>query len=508
MAHCAKVRGKKWSIINGLVVFGLLGYLGCTPKVNDANTLIVGLEAYPQQLDPRLSTEANTSKINHLIYNGLFQINNKLEITPDLALDYQIKNDKDVYVTLKPGIFFHNQEPLTPADVMATYQSLKKNGSPHQQIWDKLEKIEQTGPNSIRFVLKESFAPILVALCFPILPQSVAENTRFTPVGTGPFKFVEKTEGEKIVLERATETELNHPKKIVFRTITDDNLRTLELLKGRIDLVQNSLPTLLIPTLKDLPLSQDMGVNFAYLGLNLKDPILKNPLVRQAINDAIDRESLIRYKINGMAKGATSLLSPQNPYHLNSLTPIPYNPQKAMELLDQAGFRDPDGDGPQMRFKLVYKTSSKKDRIDMALLVASFLRKVGIDVDVRSYEWGTFFRDIRTGHFQMYSLTWVGVTDPDIYYYAFGSSQIPPIGANRGYYENKFLDDLLVKGRLHFDFQTRQSIYNQVQQIIFDDLPIIPLWYENNWVVTQKNVKGYSLRPDAGFQNLTHIVKE
>src|SRR3990167_6481492 len=107
MAHRTKVRGEKWNIINGLVVFGLLGYLGCTPKVNDANTLVVGLEAYPQQLDPRFLTEANASKINHLIYNGLFQINNKLEIVPDLALDYQIKNDKEVYVTLKSGIFFH-----------------------------------------------------------------------------------------------------------------------------------------------------------------------------------------------------------------------------------------------------------------------------------------------------------------------------------------------------------------------------------------------------------------
>ena len=176
--------------------------------------------------------------------------------------------------------------------------------------------------------------------------------------------------------------------------------------------------------------------------------------------------------------------------------------EKAKKLLDEAGYPDPEGEVP--RFKLVYKTSAKKDRVELALLIADYLRAVGIEVEVSSYEWGTFFRDIKNGNFQMFSLTWVGVTEPDIYYYAFHSSQIPPIGANRIFYYNPTLDLFLEQGRTTLDENKRREIYGQVQKIIYDDFVYVPLWYENNVVAVQENVVGYTLRPDAGFQNLVN----
>ena len=144
----------------------------------------------------------------------------------------------------------------------------------------------------------------------------------------------------------------------------------------------------------------------------------------------------------------------------------------------------------------------------MARLIAQYLSAVGIEVIVTPYEWGTLYRDIRTGNFQLYSLTWVGVTEPDIYYYAFNSKQFPPVGANRNHYVNDTVDRLTEAGRITTDRDERKKIYRQVQQIIAGQLPYVSLWYEDNVVVRQKNVHGYTMYPNASFNGLVDLYRD
>ena len=133
------------------------------------------------------------------------------------------------------------------------------------------------------------------------------------------------------------------------------------------------------------------------------------------------------------------------------------------------------------------------------------LRRVGIALDIRSYEWGTFFSDIRKGNFQLYTLTWVGVTDPDIYHYIFHSGNVPPHGANRGRYRNADVDRLLERGRTAYAPKTRREVYGQVQEILGRDLPYVNLWHATNVAVLNQRVRGFVLYPDEDMISLKDV---
>ncbi|MBX7147444.1 ABC transporter substrate-binding protein [bacterium] len=491
---------------SSLIFLLLLSSCHVAPVSKDE--IVVGIETYPQELDPRKTVEALPAKVFKLLYAGLFTFDEKLNLVPELAQSYAFKENR-LEITLKSDVLFHDGTILTSADVKATYESLPAVNSPYAALWNDLDKIEAPDNHHVVFFLKNKTPIFLTQLTFPIL--KLTGNT-FNPVGTGPYRLESTVLNEKVVLTRFDEYfgEKAKNKKIILRTILDDTLRSLELMKGRLDIVQNAVPPVLVSALekeKNISLQSADGINFSYIGFNLKNTYLNNPKVRRAIALAIPRTELITYKLNGLATLATSILYPEHWAFNNTLSQIAFNEDEAKKMLDEAGLTDPDGDGPQMRFTLTYKTSTKKDRVDMAQIIAEYLRKIGIGVTVKPYEWGTFFYDIRTGNFEMYSLTMVGVTDPDIYYTNFHSSQMPPNGRNRGYYVNPTVDILLDKGRSEMDGNKRKEIYNEVQKIIFDDTVVVPLWYEKNYTLSQKNVSAYTLRPDAGFQGLAKIIK-
>jgi peptide/nickel transport system substrate-binding protein len=185
-----------------------------------------------------------------------------------------------------------------------------------------------------------------------------------------------------------------------------------------------------------------------------------------------------------------------------------YDPQRSRELLDRAGYPDPDGEGPEMRFTLMFKTSQDELRKRIASALQQQLKEVGIGMNVRSYEWGTFYGDIKSGNFQIYTLSWVGVTDPDIYYYVFHSSNIPPHGANRGRYRNPVMDTLLEDARKTLDLATRKHYYARVQKILAKDSPYVSLWHYENVVVMAKNVHGFILDPRGDLFSLKDVWVE
>ena len=181
-----------------------------------------------------------------------------------------------------------------------------------------------------------------------------------------------------------------------------------------------------------------------------------------------------------------------------------YNPELSKKLLDEAGY--PMSKETGIRFKLTFKTSQNELRKRIAEVFQEQLRKVGIEMEIRTYEWGTFFSDIKSGNFQIFSLTWVGVSDPDIFHYMFHSSSFPPDGANRVRYSNPQIDSLLEHGRVTLQQEKRKEIYSKIQKTISEELPYINLWHSVNVAVMKKNIDGFTLYPDEDMASLKNVL--
>ncbi|MFH1830215.1 MAG: ABC transporter substrate-binding protein [Pseudomonadota bacterium] len=495
-----------------------LVFTSCKKKVPDGNILHVAIPASPITLDPRLATDAEGDKIAHLICDGLMKRDEHLVVVPQLAKSYEQISDTSYRFHLRDGVRFHDGTILTAEDVVYTFESIVDGsiGSPFKGTFSRIKTIEAEGPLTVRIDLEEPYAPFLTMLSRGIVSKKAAialgDEFGTRPVCTGPYKFVRfipDTVIELLANENYFETPPKMP-NLNMEVIKDDNIRVLKLLKGDIDLVQNAIPRLLIQALLKKPalkMKEDTGIVMTYVGMNLTDPILSKEKVRKAIAYAIDRDEIISHKFRGMAVKANSILSPENWAYDPDLMQYPYDPNKAKKLLDEAGFSDPDGDGPKARFSLVFKTSTVKERVDIARMIAHQLGKVGISARVVPYEWGTFFRDIKKGNFQIYTLSWVGVTEPDIFYDVCSSRAFPPDGLNRGHYVNPKVDRLAQQGRVTMNQEKRKEIYYKVQEILIEDLPYVPLWYEKNFVIYKEGLKGVAVVPDASYRVFMEVTK-
>ncbi|MEJ2635881.1 MAG: ABC transporter substrate-binding protein [Calditrichia bacterium] len=265
----------------------------------------------------------------------------------------------------------------------------------------------------------------------------------------------------------------------------------------------NEFPLSFLPEFRKIPglkVEMKTGSIYVYLGLNLRNQYLKSKKVRQAIAYAIDVESIISNLMEGIDKPANSLLYPGNWAYNPGLPFYSYDTVKAEQLLDEAGFPDPDGKGGAPRFTLVYKCTDKQLSRQKAQIIQQYLSEVGIAIDIRSYEWGTFFDDIQNGRFDMYSLTWVGVYEPDMFFHLFHSSNIG-VGANRGGYSNPKVDYLIELAQRSMDINKRRQYYWQIQKILNDELPYISLWYETNVAVMNRDVFGFEIAPAAEWNS-------
>jgi len=290
--------------------------------------------------------------------------------------------------------------------------------------------------------------------------------------------------------------------------VPDALVRVLEFKQGAIGFMQNDIEPDVLPWLErntQASVAAHQGTTFQYIGINLIHPILRQRKVRQALALAIDRDSIIRHVLKDSVRPATGLLSPLNWAFDENVPPWPYDPQKAKRLLDEAGYPDPDGDGLRPRFRVSFKTTNIDLRRRIAEAFKEQLARVGIELEIRSYEWGTFYSDVRKGNFHLFSLAWVGVADPDIYFQLFHSDSVPPNGDNRGLYRNPEIDRLLEAGRATVDPAQRKLIYGRVQKLLAEDLPYIPLWWWKNVVVQAPHVRGFVPYPDGDFISLKKV---
>ncbi len=467
-------------------------------------------------LDPRLNTRAWPYKVLQLMFEGLVDIHDEsLEPRPALAERIDQPTPATYEITLRADARFHDGTPVTAADVVATYASVRdpRLGSPLRSMYTRVETVEALDERRVRIVLDGPHAPFLSDLSLPILPaRAIGPDGHLVgpPIGAGPYAFHAREGEREVVLKRFDGYHRGRPRTpyLVFRTIRDQNTRLLALLGGSADVVQNSVSPVLADAMREregLAVDTVPGVAYAYLTFNLRDPALKDVRVRRAIAHAIDRERLLEHKFRGVARAARGML-PEGHWAYNpDVATYAHDPARARALLDEAGLPDPEGPAP--RFRLTYLVSTDKFRRNLARLIADDLRAVGIEVDVRAFELGTLLSDLKAGNFQIATLQWPDPSEPHFYNWVFSSERIPTAaepnrGGNRGAFFDPEADALIEAGRTAPDRAGRRSAYDRLQALVADALPYVSLWHEDVVVVRRAGLEGFRLLPDASLYGL------
>ena len=442
----------------------------------------------PLTLDPRYATDAASERINRLIYRPLVDFDAHSRPLPALA-SWQQRTPLHYRFTLgAAGRRFHDGSTLAAADVAATYASLLAlKDAPHRAEFSNIAAIEAVDADTVDFTLRQPDSGFPARLVLGIMPaRLLAAGHDFSrqPVGSGVFRMVQWQKNLK--LERVSDHQA-----IVLEEVRDPTVRVLKLLRGEADLLQGDLPPELLAYLKresGIRVEEIPGANYSYIGLNLQDPLLKNPQVRRAVALAIDREAIIRHALASGSRPATAILPPEHWAGNPALVSYAYDPQRARQLLEQAGVTLP--------LNLVYKTSTDAQRVRLATMMQAQMKSAGIALEIRSLDWGTFFDDIKRGKFQLYGLTWVGIRTPEIYRLAFHSASVPPAGANRGGLRDAQLDALL-----------EQQDWRAVTTRIHELLPYVPLWYEGQFAAMRHDITGYQPAPDGNWDALQVVKK-
>jgi len=475
------------------------------PDDHERRTLVIALDSEPHSIDPRFGSDANADRLADLIHLGLTRAAPGGERAPALATRWDRPDPRTLVFQLRDDVRFASGAPVTAGDVRATYEAILDPAtvSPKRAALAALAAVEAPDPHTVVMRLREPFPPFLDATGIGILPAARARERGEVDDGAGPFRVVERVRGERLVLAPNPGSPADaRLARVVVRIVPDQTVRLLELWRGDVDFVQDALEPELLAWLEQNPALRVRtlpGTSFAYLAFNLRDPRLADRRVRRAIALALDRATLVRFVLGDAGRPATGLLAPEHWAYVR-LPQIPYAPARARRLLDRAGYPDPDGDAP--RFRIVYKTSTLPSRRRLAQAIQAELARVGIALDLRTYEWGTLYADVRTGNFEMAALTWVGVTEPDLYFLTLHSSMRPPSGFNRGRYANATMDALVDGARHAPDVGGRRRRYRDVQRLAARDLPVVPLWWEDRIVVHTRRLRGFTPTPSGALDGL------
>ncbi len=486
-----------------LIACLILGLLlsGCGDRSEDP--LRFGLSSAPINLDPRFATDAASSRINRLIYQSLVDFDDSYRPVAALARWQQL-SPSHYRFTLSAPAHFHDGTQLGAADVKATYDSIlaPQTASPHRAGFTVIERIEVVDAETVDFILTKADPLFPGRLVIGILPAAkIAAGHPFSrqPLGSGPYAFQGWPEEGRLTLRRRADGQL-----LEFVEVKNPTVRVLKLLRGELDLLQNDLPTELLVYLQhqeEVQVTKGRGSNFTYLGFNLQDEATGSLKLRQAIAYAIDREAIIHYVMGDAAVQASALLPPDHWAGNPDLPLYAYDPERARQLIREAGYDEHN------RPRLTYKTSSDPFRIRLATVIQQQLGEVGIEVDLRSYDWGTFYGDIKAGRFQMFSLSWVGIKTPDIFRYVFHSEAVPPNGANRGRFFDNVSDRLIEQAEAAPRLDDQARHYRQLQARLLQQLPYVPLWYEDHVVVSRRDITGYRLARDGNYDGLVDVKR-
>jgi peptide/nickel transport system substrate-binding protein len=511
------------------------------PVVSEPQTIIVALAAAPQTLDPADHRDRTSETVVRNMFDGLVTRDNVSGVHNELATDLTWTDDTTLAITLRQGVKFHDGTEMTADDVVFTFDRIIKENaieypeahtSPRKGLIAPLASIEKTGDYAVVMHFTAPFPTAMQMLVHQqILSKAYLESVGTegfiaAPIGTGPFKFVSAQPGfTEIVMEKFADYYGGSPDlppvgsacvdTAVFRVIPEASTRVAALLAGEVDIIQN-VPAELVSTLEQVPgiqIKTAPGTSPIWMEMNVNQAPFDDVRVRQAFNYAIDKDLLVEAIYGGKAMVLPGALSPNNNFADQTLKPYTYDTAKALELLAAAGWTDSNADnmldknGANLSFTI--DTEEKYRSISEA--VANQLRAIGIDASVRIWEYSVVKPLLLNGERMAFLGSWGdSAFDPVGHMEAKWHSFVTGTTYGRGNfsgYNNARVDELIVQGETTVVTATRHTIYDEAQQIIYDEAPAIFLVLPDVVEAASARVQNWSPAAD-GRINLHDVCLE
>jgi peptide/nickel transport system substrate-binding protein len=469
-------------------------------------TLRIGLAEDPDELDP---TKARTY-VGRIVFasicDKLFDIDDKLNLVPQLALGHETSADgKSVTIRLRPNVKFHDGEPMDAAAVKFSIdRHLTMQGSFRRAEIAQIDSVGVVDPLTVRLVLKTPFAPLMAQLTdragMIVSPKAAAAlGDRFgtAPVCAGPYRFVERVAQDRIVVERFADywdKSRVHIDRIVYRPIQDSTVRLANLKSGQLDLLERLLATDAPEVRKDNRLRLATGTELGYQGITINlnngekanGPLGKDARIRRALELAIDRDAINQVVFNGLQTVNNQWVSPSNPYYQASLPTPKRDLARARALIREAGVKTP--------IVLDFMVPNNPETRAVAEVMQSMAAEAGFDLKIRVTEFATSLNEAEKGNFQLYMLAWSGRTDPDGNIYSFASCKGP---LNYGRYCDAGLDQLLDQARTVTSQAERKGLYQQVAQKWLGEGSVLYLYHRALLFAHSPRLDGFKVMPDG-----------
>jgi peptide/nickel transport system substrate-binding protein len=479
--------------------------------------LRVGLDVDADSLDPRLTKNTSGFRMKELAFNGLVAINPDYTPVPDLAEKWDNPDDKTWVFHLRQGVKFHDGSDFTASDVKFTYESVLDQAfaSPFRAFYLSVDKVEATDKNTVTFTLKTPFAPFLSYMDLAIVPQAAVQKLGADfgtkPVGTGPFKVDRWTTGDTIELSANDSFFGGRPNldRVRVKVVPDNSGRVVGLESGDLDFVQSPVSPQDVSRVQSaakLKVDRTPAAGYTYVNLNCADPILADKKVRQALSHLINKQQIIDTIYKGIGKPANGPIVPGMWAYSADVPSYDYNPDKAKQLLEEAGWkaaadgmRSKDG----QKLSLTVRTHSEDpDRKQLIQVLQSEFQKVGIDATTSTVEFPAFFQDMQDGKYQVGVIGWLNLSDPDRATFR----QFTVDGtANYGKYKNDQVDKLLKDARSTLDQSRAKTLYADAVRQIVDDAPYIFVQYQEYIAMYSPKLQGYVVNPVANWLSFKSV---
>ena len=484
---------------------------------------LVQLFVDPPTLDPHLTTDATSARIIVEVFGGLVTIDPSLDIVPDLAESWDISEDGRVYTFhLRPDAKFHDGKPVTAHDVQWSLERatnpLTESPVADQYLGDivgvkeklagdvlTISGVRFIDEHTIEITIDEAKSYFLAKLTYPtgfvLDKENVEENPRQwfrEPNGTGPFRLTEYRVGETLKLGRNEHFHLGPPKLEEVEFILSGGTSMLMYENDEIHVAGVGLADLdrlndpnneLYAELKTAPAS--FSVN--YIGLNVTEPPLDDVKVRQALNFAIDKQEIASIVLGDLVEPADGILPPNFPGYDQQVRGYDYDPARAKQLLEESKYGGDLENIPPITITTPGSFGANVS-LDMEVILQMWERNLGITAEFQQTEYATFLKDLHKGRFQMFDIGWIAdYPDPENFLdVLFHSNSVN----NHTHYSNPDVDELLMKARVETDTTARYALYNEVEQMILDDAPWVPLWFDGeSKLLVKPNVHDYLLPP-------------